>query len=130
MEISKGMKEFVIRTGILALAVISAYLFVFLFFRHTQFFVDYLQLSDEYYIGFLTGLSKTDFLNSVLFTLVIFFIYNRLAIKELKPYAQDWKETILFSAFAILNSIVFPGSPEMVYYNRFWIISPVMVVSI
>ena len=37
---------------------------------------------------------------------------------------------ILFSAFAAFNAIVFPDSPEQLYYNRFWIISPVMVISI
>jgi two-component sensor histidine kinase len=37
---------------------------------------------------------------------------------------------IMFSCFAIFNAIVFPNSPEQLYYNRFWIISPVMILSI
>lgn len=37
---------------------------------------------------------------------------------------------IMFTCFAVFNAIVFPDSPEQKYYNRFWIISPVMVFSI
>ncbi|MCX6268834.1 MAG: ATP-binding protein [Bacteroidetes bacterium] len=37
---------------------------------------------------------------------------------------------IMFSCFALFNVLVFPNSPEQLYYNRFWIISPVMVLSI
>ena len=34
---------------------------------------------------------------------------------------------ILFTSFAIFNAIFFPDSPERLFYNRFWIISPVMI---
>jgi PAS domain S-box-containing protein len=37
---------------------------------------------------------------------------------------------IMFSCFAVFNALVFPNSPEQAYYNRFWIVSPVMVISI
>jgi two-component sensor histidine kinase/PAS domain-containing protein len=37
---------------------------------------------------------------------------------------------IMFSCFALFNALIFPNSPEQLYYNRFWIISPVMVLSI
>ena len=37
---------------------------------------------------------------------------------------------VMFSCFALFNVIFFPDSPEQIYYNRFWIISPVMVFSI
>ena len=37
---------------------------------------------------------------------------------------------VMFTCFAIFNTIVFPDSPEQLYYNRFWIISPVMIISI
>lgn len=36
----------------------------------------------------------------------------------------------IFSLFALFNALVFPDSPEQIYYNRFWIVSPVMVLSI
>ena len=37
---------------------------------------------------------------------------------------------VMFSCFAIFNGIVFPNSPEQLYYNRFWIVAPVMIISI
>ena len=37
---------------------------------------------------------------------------------------------IMFSCFAIFNGVLFPGSPEQIYYNHFWVISPVMILSI
>ena len=37
---------------------------------------------------------------------------------------------ILFTSFALINTIFFPDSPERFYYNQFWIISPVMLMSI
>ncbi|MFZ4522539.1 MAG: sensor histidine kinase [Bacteroidales bacterium] len=37
---------------------------------------------------------------------------------------------IMFSCFALFNAVFFPDSPEQIYYNRFWVISPVMVFSI
>ena len=37
---------------------------------------------------------------------------------------------IMFTCFAVFNIIFFPDSPEQQYYNRFWIISPVMIFSI
>ncbi|MCX6305778.1 MAG: ATP-binding protein [Bacteroidetes bacterium] len=37
---------------------------------------------------------------------------------------------VMFSCFAIFNVIFFPDSPEQLYYNRFWVISPVMILSI
>ena len=37
---------------------------------------------------------------------------------------------VMFSGFAVFNTIFFPNSPEQLYYMRFWIISPAMVLSI
>ena len=37
---------------------------------------------------------------------------------------------IMFTCFALFNTIFFVNSPERLYYNRFWIISPVMLISI
>lgn len=36
----------------------------------------------------------------------------------------------MFSCFALFNIFFFPGSPEQLYYNRFWIISPIMILSV
>lgn len=37
---------------------------------------------------------------------------------------------LLFSGFAFFNAIVFPDYPEQLYYNRFWVVSPVLLLSI
>lgn len=36
----------------------------------------------------------------------------------------------LFACFAIFNTIFFPHSPEQLYYNRFWVVAPVMIASV
>lgn len=37
---------------------------------------------------------------------------------------------IMLTCFSLFNSVVFPDSPERLFYNRFWIISPIMIFSI
>jgi hypothetical protein len=50
-------------------------MFIHLFFRHTEFFIEYLALPKDFYFDFLTGLRKTDFINSALFGIAIFIIW-------------------------------------------------------
>jgi two-component sensor histidine kinase len=37
---------------------------------------------------------------------------------------------LTFSVFALFNNFVFPGSPEQLFYNRYWIISPFLVIAV
>jgi len=37
---------------------------------------------------------------------------------------------VMFTCFVLFNVIFFPDSPEQWYFSRFWIISPVLVISI
>ncbi len=37
---------------------------------------------------------------------------------------------LLFLCFALFNIVFFPDSPKQLFYNRFWIISPALVLSI
>jgi exosortase/archaeosortase family protein len=109
-----GLSQFFIRTAVFLAILIAAYLFVFLYFRHTDFFLRYLKIGEDYYFNFLSGLRKTDFLNSALFTVVIFIIWNRQAIAKMKPYLQNIKETIIFGGLALLTQIIH-------YAFKFWI---------
>ncbi len=111
---NKGLHQFIIRSGIFAAIVFGIYLFVFLYFRHTQFFLRYLAIAGEFYFPFLTGLRKSDFLNAVLFTGVLFILWNRDTILKLKTYKQDKKQTIIFGILAILSQILH-------YTFKYWI---------
>jgi exosortase/archaeosortase family protein len=102
---NKGLKDFIIRTVIFSVILISVYLFVFLYFRHTQLFYRYFKIPEDFYFSFLTGLSKTDFLNAALFTVTLFIIWNRDTILSLKEYAQSKKETIVFGLLAVLIQV-------------------------
>ncbi|MFH0875000.1 MAG: archaeosortase/exosortase family protein [archaeon] len=102
---NKGLVQIAIRTIIFASVLFGLYFFVFLYFRHTLFFLKYLKVGDDFYLPFLTGLRKADFINSALFTAVIFFIWNRKLFLNLKPYAQNYRESAIFFTLAILTQI-------------------------
>jgi exosortase/archaeosortase family protein len=105
MSISKGLRQFAMRTLAFGLILIASYLFVFLYFRHTPFFASYLRVGEEFYFDFLTGLRKTDFLNSVLFTAVLMTLWNRDRLTKLRTYMQNWSQTIIFGSLAIMSQV-------------------------
>jgi PAS domain S-box-containing protein len=37
---------------------------------------------------------------------------------------------IMFFCFALFNVIFFPNSPEQLFFNHFWIISPILIISV
>ncbi|MBU0758396.1 MAG: archaeosortase/exosortase family protein [Nanoarchaeota archaeon] len=102
---NKGLIEFVIRSAIFFGILFGFYFFIFIYFRHTDFFVRYLSVSDKFYFDFLTGLRKSDFINSALFTLAIFVIWNRELFMKMKVFRQVKKETVIFSVLAVLTQI-------------------------
>ena len=102
---NKGLVQFSIRTIIFFAILFGVQLFLMFYFRYTSFFIKYLQLGEEFYFQFLTGLRKTDFINSMLFAFIIFLLWNRRTIAKLNPYKQDKKETILFGALAALTLV-------------------------
>lgn len=109
-----GMVRFFLRTLVFFGIVFGFQMFVHLYFRHTTFFINYLKIPDSFYFPFLTGLRKTDFINSILFSIVVFFIWNRKIIFNIKKYYQDKKQTFLYGSIAILVLISH-------YILKFWI---------
>lgn len=105
-----------LRAAAAAGLIVGAYLFVFLYFRHTAFFGEFLRIPGDFYIDWLTGLRKTDFLNAVLFTLVIFVLWNRATLKALKPYYQPLGESVVWLAVAI-------GIQVGHYVLKYWIVT-------
>ncbi len=114
---NKGLYQFAIRAAIFAAILFGVYFFVFLYFRHTPFFRRFLVLPDDFYLPFLTGLRKADFINAGLFTAVLYFIWNRETFMNLKPYKQDWKQTFIFSSLAILSQVLHYGLKYIVKAN-------------
>ncbi|MBN2423043.1 archaeosortase/exosortase family protein [Candidatus Woesearchaeota archaeon] len=103
--IDKGVLQFVIRTAIFLAVIFGLNFFVFLYFRHTAFFLKYLKLSSDFYFDFMSGLRGRDFLNSVLFVLTLFIIWNRAVILKFRQYKQDKKQTVVFAVIAVLLQV-------------------------
>ncbi len=111
---NKGLTQFIIRLAIFFAMLFGFYLFVFLYFRHTPLFLDFLQLGDEFYFPFLTGLRKSDFINSALFAAVLFVIWNRGTITKLQAYKQEKRQTALLVLLAVFTQAAH-------YAYKFWI---------
>lgn len=101
---NKGWYSFITRSGAFFSILFATYLAIFLWLRHTTFFVNNLRLTDDFYIPFLSGLSKMDFLNAILFTIIAFILWNRKELKNIFVTQRKKKETILYS---ILTAIFF-----------------------
>ena len=99
---NKGLMQFIARTLVFFAVLFGIQLSLMFYFRYTRFFIEYLQLGNEFYFSFLTGLRKTDFINAILFTVIIFLLWNRNAIKAFKPYRQNTKESFIFFILAVL----------------------------
>ena len=64
----------------------------------------------------MTGLRKTDFINSILFVIIIFVLWNRENLSKLKAYKQNAGETAIFGALAVLTQI---GHYSFKYFVKF-----------
>jgi len=73
---NKGLTQFSVRLGILFVTVFALQMFIMLYFRHTQFFIDNLRIPEIFYFPWLTGLRGRDFRNAAIFSLIIFIIWN------------------------------------------------------
>ena len=96
-----GFRQFLARTIVFFFILFGVQLSIFLFFSKTAFFRKYLVMPNEFYIQFLTGLSKQDFLNSFIFVVVAFLLWRRKDILNFSGYKQNKKQTIIFSVLAV-----------------------------
>jgi len=112
--IDKGIYQFGIRSLIFFSIVFGVYMFIFVYFRHTTFFLNFLSIPEAFYFEFLSGLRKRDFINAVMFTAIIFIIWNRDSILKIKQYSQVWSRTIIYGA---LSAIILVSH----YIFKYWI---------
>ena len=111
----QGFKQFIIRTVVLFTIFFGLQFFIFLYFSQTLFFRKYLAIPTVFYFSFLQGLSKQDFLNSLIFVVVAFLLWNREEILSFRVFKQNIRQTILFSFLAFL-SLVFH------YLFKYWVV--------
>lgn len=111
-----GFRQFLARTIVFFFILFGVQLSIFLFFSKTAFFRKYLVMPNEFYIQFLTGLSKQDFLNSFIFVVVAFLLWRRKDILNFSGYKQNKKQTIIFSVLA-----VFVLASHYVF--KYWVVS-------
>ncbi|MBD3203201.1 hypothetical protein GF327_02825 [Candidatus Woesearchaeota archaeon] len=111
---NKGLIQFIIRSGIFFSVLLAFRFFIFLYFRHTLFFLKYLRIDADFYLDFLTGLRGRDFQNAAMFTLALFVLWNRKKLFNLKPYNQNYKESAIFGVLAMLTQVFH-------YVFKYWI---------
>lgn len=111
---NKGLYQFILRSIIFFGILIGAYLIIFLWFRHTNFFIQNLSIDDNFYVSWLTGLRKTDFLNAAAFAVIAFLVWNKDAWKKLPSVRRSTLKTAIFGSFAILSLVAH-------YYLKYWI---------
>lgn len=102
---NEGLYAFVVRSCVFFGTLFGIYLLIFLWARHLDFFVQYLRIDDGFYLPFLTGLRKSDFLNAGVFGLIGFFLWNRQALTKTIFTKRFPIETALFSALAVISFI-------------------------
>ena len=109
-----GYYQFIIRSSIFFGIVLAVYLAIFLWIRHMPFFLRLFKIDDTFYLPWLSGLRKTDFLNAGAFAVIAFIIWNRGFIHKLKAFQRNWTETFILTTLALMS---FAGH----YYLKYWI---------
>lgn len=112
----KGFRQFFLRTIIYFGVLFAVQFGIFLFFSKTTFFSRYLAIPTTFYFQFLEGLSKQDFLNSLIFVVVAFLLWRRKDILNFKADKQNYRQTIVFSILSVV-SLLFH------YVLKYWVVS-------
>lgn len=110
----KGLYQFIIRSIIFFGIIIGIYLIIFLWFRHTTFFIQNLSIDDNFYVSWLTGLRKTDFLNATVFAIIAFLVWNKDKLRFLPASRRSPIKTTAFGALAIMSLAAH-------YFLKYWI---------
>ena len=108
----KGWFQFVTRSLLFFIIAFGVYSFIFMYFRHTEFFINFLRIESNFYIPWLTGLRKTDFINAIAFGVIAFILWNRKSLTQLKGNKRHNKETFVF---AVLSLILLVGHYGLKY---------------
>ncbi len=114
----ENIKQLLIRAAIFTAIFFGTYLFIFLYFRHTDFFLQNLRISQIFYADWLTGLRKTDFLNATLFALVGLIIYSRSEIKDIPLFKRNTKKTVVWGALSIIILLAHYAFKFIIHSNQ------------
>lgn len=104
LQKNKGLYHLVLRTIIFGAIIFGTYFAIFVWIRHLPFF-EAVRIGDQYYISWLTGLRKTDFLNAGVFSAIAFVVWNRLTLIKAKHFEQKWLQTVSFAILALAGII-------------------------
>lgn len=111
----KGFRQFTIRTAVFFTILVALQLWIFLFFSKTSFFRKYLAIPTDFYFPILQGLSKQDFLNSVMFVVVAFLLWRRKDILDFAYFKRNNKQTLIFAFLAVLALVSH-------YAFKYWVV--------
>ncbi len=111
----ENTKQLITRTIIFSTIIMITYLFIFLYFRHTKFFIEHLKISTIFYADWLTGLKKIEVMNAILFSTIGFIIVTWKQLKKTPLFERNKKETIIM---AIITTIILISHYAFKYYIR------------
>lgn len=93
---------FFIKIGIFFGILFGVKYFIYFFFRHTSFFIDYLSIPQEFTIPFLRALVGYRVMNSFIFVAIIFLVSIRKEITKLKHVKTSLKNILIYGSLAAL----------------------------
>ena len=111
----KGFRQFAIRTAVFFAILLALQLWIFIFFSKTTFFRKYLAIPTDFYFPLLQGLSKQDFLNSVIFVVVAFLLWRRKDILDFAYFKRDNRQTLAFGILAVIALVSH-------YIFKYWVV--------
>lgn len=98
---NKTLNLFLINSIIFFGIIFLIGLFIKFYFRHTQFFLQYLSIPADFYFPFLSGLTGGKVINSVVFVIIIFIIFIKDRVKKLEIKKTTLKNIIIFGLISI-----------------------------
>lgn len=75
--------------------------FIFFYFRHTQFFLNYLSLPTSFYFPFQEGLVKGRVVNSIIFVVIVFIIFIKDRVKKIEIERTTFNNVMLFGSISV-----------------------------
>lgn len=99
---NKDLRSFFIEIIIFFGILFGVKYFIFFFFRHTSFFINYLSIPSEFTVPFLRALVGYRVTNSFIFVSIIFLIFIRKEITQLKCVKTTLKNILIYGSLAIL----------------------------
>ena len=107
---NRSLRLFLIKSLIFFGIFLFLNYFIQFYFRHTQFFMDHLDIPGDFYFPVLSNLSQGKVMQSIIFVIIIFIMFIKDRIKNLEMKKTTLKNITIFgsiSIFFLLSQYIF-----------------------